>query len=154
MNAIDSDTAIADVFRIMVIKDCCLTDSCSIKLPVSKPEEVGDILKSKTISDFVLKFNILLYEITCLYGLQCNDMVDPKVLEAMIPYFCEIFGNASSSNHKFSWDAEEAVSRRKQVADLIGARPSEIIFTAGLYWSNNISIKELQKFIPKREITL
>lgn len=68
--------------------------------------------------------------------------VDPKVLEAMIPYFCEIFGNASSSNHKFGWDAEEAVSRaRKQVADLIGARPSEIIFTAGSTESNNISIK-------------
>jgi len=67
---------------------------------------------------------------------------DPKVLEAMMPYFCEVYGNASSSNHKFGWEAEEAVSKaRKQVADLIGARPTEIVFTAGSTESNNISIK-------------
>lgn len=68
--------------------------------------------------------------------------VDPKVLEAMLPYFCEFFGNASSSNHKFGWEAEEAVSKgRKQVADLIGASPKEIVFTAGSTEANNISLK-------------
>lgn len=68
--------------------------------------------------------------------------VDPRVLDAMLPYFCNIFGNASSANHRFGWEAEEAVSKaRKSVADLIGASPREIIFTAGSTESNNIAIK-------------
>ncbi|MBK8551932.1 MAG: IscS subfamily cysteine desulfurase [Ignavibacteria bacterium] len=68
--------------------------------------------------------------------------VDPRVLEAMIPYFCDIFGNASSANHKYGWEAEEAVSRsRRNVADLIGASPKDIIFTAGSTEANNIAIK-------------
>ncbi len=68
--------------------------------------------------------------------------VDPRVLEAMIPYFCNMFGNASSANHKYGWEAEDAVSKaRKSVADLIGATPKEIVFTAGSTESNNIAIK-------------
>lgn len=68
--------------------------------------------------------------------------VDPQVLEAMLPYFCEIFGNASSANHKYGWEAEEAVSKaRASVAHLIGAQPREIIFTAGSTEANNIAIK-------------
>ncbi|HQY51245.1 MAG TPA: IscS subfamily cysteine desulfurase [Ignavibacteria bacterium] len=68
--------------------------------------------------------------------------VDPEVLEEMIPYFCEHFGNASSANHKFGWNAEEAVSKaRKNIADLINASPREIIFTAGSTEANNISLK-------------
>lgn len=77
--------------------------------------------------------------------------VDPRVLEAMMPYFCELFGNASSSNHKYGWEAEEAVSKaRRQVADLIGARPSEIIFTAGSTESNNISIKGVAEMYSEK----
>jgi len=68
--------------------------------------------------------------------------VDPRVLEAMLPYFSEQFGNAASKQHAFGWDAQKAVDRaRGQVAALIGASASEIVFTSGASESNNLAIK-------------
>ncbi|MCC2546656.1 IscS subfamily cysteine desulfurase [Hymenobacter sp. BT175] len=77
--------------------------------------------------------------------------LDPRVLEAMMPYLTEVFGNAASRNHPFGWAAEEAVDyAREQIAQLIKCDPKEIIFTSGATESDNLGIKGVYEMYSQR----
>ncbi len=83
---------------------------------------------------------------------QATTPVDPRVLEAFLPYFTEKFGNPHSRNHSHGWEAEEAVEKaREQVAALIGADAREVIFTSGATESNNLAIKGVMRFHKEKK---
>lgn len=83
---------------------------------------------------------------------QATTPVDPRVLQKMLPYFTEKFGNPHSRSHAYGWETEEAVEiAREQVASLIGGTAKEIIFTSGATESNNVAIKGVARFYKDKK---
>lgn len=81
------------------------------------------------------------------FDYQATTPVDPRVLDAMLPFFVDMFGNPHSRSHAYGWEAEHfGEEARGKVADLIGALPKEIIFTSGATESNNLAIKGVAGF--------
>ena len=83
---------------------------------------------------------------------QATTPVDPRVLEAMMPFFKEKFGNPHSRSHSYGWEVEEAVEEaRGEIATIIGANPKEVIYTSGATESNNLAIKGVANFYKDRK---
>ena len=84
--------------------------------------------------------------------MQSTTPVDPRVLDAMLPFFVDHYGNPHSRTHMFGWEAEAAIeTARGELADLIKANPKEIIFTSGATESNNMAIKGVANFYKGRK---
>ena len=83
---------------------------------------------------------------------QATTPTDPRVLQAMLPWFTEKFGNPHSRNHAYGWEAEDAVEKaRAQVASIIGADEKEIVFTSGATESNNLALQGVARFYKDRK---
>lgn len=83
---------------------------------------------------------------------QSTTPLDPRVLDAMLPYLTNFYGNPHSRTHQYGWESEEAMEKaRAQIADLIGADAKEIVFTSGATESNNISVKGVARFYSSKK---
>uniref|UniRef100_A0A3Q3X6W4 Cysteine desulfurase n=1 Tax=Mola mola TaxID=94237 RepID=A0A3Q3X6W4_MOLML len=111
------------------------------------------MMKRYTVTHLIKKQDLEKDEPRPLYmDFQATTPMDPRVLDAMLPYQVNYYGNPHSRTHAYGWESETAMeTARKQVADLIGADPREIIFTSGATESNNMAIKGVGRFYQSKK---
>lgn len=103
---------------------------------------VAGVLKQATVMDEGIRPIYL--------DMQATTPTDPRVLDAMLPFWTGLYGNPHSRTHAYGWETDKAVEQARQhIADLIGADPKEIIFTSGATESNNMSVKGVARFFKK-----
>ncbi|KAM3964723.1 nfs1 cysteine desulfurase [Aphomia sociella] len=108
------------------------------------------LYSNKVEDNFALKYED--FGRPLYFDAQATTPMDPRVLDAMLPYLVSYHGNPHSRTHAYGWESETAVEKaREQVAQLIGADPKEIIFTSGATESNNISVKGVARFYAPRK---
>ena len=110
----------------------------------------ADIAKSPTAA--ILKQATIMDEGTrpIYLDMQATTPTDPRVLDAMLPFFTGLYGNPHSRTHAYGWESEKAVEQaREHIASVIGADPKEIIFTSGATESNNMSLKGVARFFGR-----
>ncbi|XP_065294039.1 cysteine desulfurase-like [Dermacentor albipictus] len=110
-------------------------------------------IPSKLLGEYDMTMTVEAHDLRALYlDAQATTPLDPRVLDAMLPYLVNNYGNPHSRTHAYGWESEAAVEKaRSQVAALIGAQPKEIIFTSGATESNNISIKGVSRFYAEKK---
>lgn len=140
----------AQVLRPNVTSLAFVLRQSSTAAAAAKPSTKNQATTSKEFRERQVRFNIKneQTEGRPLYlDAQATTPMDPRVLDAMLPYLTNCFGNPHSRTHAYGWETEQAVEvAREQVAKLIGADPKEIIFTSGATESNNIAVKGVARF--------
>lgn len=120
--------------------------------PISSEDEDEMPIANQPSKEPITMKGIKLAGAPLYLDMQATTPLDPRVLDAMLPYWVDQYGNPHSRTHFFGWEADEAIEvARKQVADLIGANPKEIIFTSGATESNNLALKGVANFYKDRK---
>ncbi|KAI8644865.1 cysteine desulfurase [Parasitella parasitica] len=149
-----------NIFQKSLIRPIVAKNTIKTALPAStrlfsvnaKQQQEAETLKPSSDSLGFESKAVSGYNRPIYLDMQATSPTDPRVLDAMIPYMTELYGNPHSRTHKYGWETESAVEKaREYVAKMINADPKEILFTSGATESNNISIKGVARFYKNKK---